>query len=55
MFGIPQLETADCGILHLFTSKTDKACLRDFCRANCFAREAQEIFFSHGTSAPEGE
>ena len=40
IFGILQLETVDCETLHL----------RDLCRANCFAREAQ-----FGTSAPEGE
>ena len=28
IFGIPQLEAVDCETLHLFTSKTDKACLR---------------------------
>ena len=40
IFGIPRLETVDCETLHMFTSKTDKGCLRDLCRANCFAREA---------------
>ena len=40
IFGILQLETVDFETLHL----------RDLCRANCFAREAQ-----FGTSAPEGE
>jgi len=28
IFSILRLETVDCEILHLFTSKTDKACLR---------------------------
>ena len=36
----------------LFTSKTDKACSRNLCRANCFARKPKR---SSGTSAPEGE
>jgi len=43
IFGISQLETVDCETLHLFSSKTDNACLHDLCRGNCFAREAQEI------------
>ena len=42
IFGIPQLETFS-ETLHLFTSKTDQACSRYLCRANSFAREAQEI------------
>ena len=29
--------------------KTDKACSRDLCRANCFAREAQEIVWDFCT------
>ena len=34
-FGTPQLETTDCETLRLvITSKTDKASLRDLCRAN---------------------
>ena len=49
IFGILQLETVDCETLHLFTPKTDKACLRDLCRANCFAREAQEIVWDFCT------
>ena len=31
------------------TSKTDKACSRYLCRANCFAREAQEIVWDFCT------
>ena len=49
IFGILQLETVDCETLHLFTPKTDKACLRDLCRANCFAREVQEIVWDFCT------
>ena len=49
IFGILQLETVDCETLHLFTPKTDKACLRDLCRANCFAREAQDIVWDFCT------
>ena len=43
IFGISQLEIVDCETLHLFSSKTGNACLRDLCRGNCFAKEAQEI------------
>ena len=32
-----------------FASTTDKACLRDLCRANCFASEAQEIIWDFCT------
>ena len=39
IFGILQLETVDCETLHL----------RDLCRANCFAREAQEIVWDFCT------
>ena len=46
--GIPQLETFP-ETPHLFTSKTDKACSRNLCRANCFAREAQEIVWDFCT------
>ena len=49
LFGIPQLETVDCETLHLFTSKTDKAWLRDLCRANCFASETQAIVWDFCT------
>ena len=49
LFGIPQLETVDCETLHLFTSKTDKAWLRDLFRANCFARETQAIVWNFCT------
>ena len=32
----PNWKTVDCETLHLLTSKTDRACLRDHCRANWF-------------------
>ena len=52
IFGISQLETVESKTPHMFTSKTEKACLIDLCRASCFTNEAQEM---SGTSAPEGE
>ena len=33
----------------IFASKTDTACLRDLCRANCFTRKPRRL---SGTSAP---
>ena len=45
----PTGERVDCETLHLFTSKTDKAWLRDLCRANCFARETQAIVWNFCT------
>ena len=45
----PKLETVDCETPHLFTSKTDKAGLRDLCRENCFAREDQETVWAFCT------
>ena len=53
IFGIPQVETVDCETLHLFTSKTDKACLRTtFALQIASPREARRL---SGTSAPVGE
>ena len=53
IFGIPQLETVDCETLHLFTSKTDKACLRTtFALQIAPPREARRL---SGTSAPVDE
>ena len=53
IFGFPQLETVDCETLHLFTSKTDKACLRaTFAGQTASLREVRRL---SGTSAPEGE
>ena len=53
IFGFPQLETVDCETLHLFTSKTDKACLRTtFALQIASPREARRL---SGTSAPVGE
>ena len=53
IFGIPQLETVDCETLHLFTSKTDKACFRTtFALQIASPREATRL---SGTSAPVGE
>ena len=49
ILGIPRQETVDHETLHLFASKTDTACLRDLCRANCFTREAQEIVWDFST------
>ena len=53
IFGFPQLETVDCETLHLFTSKTDKACFRTtFALQIASPREATRL---SGTSAPVGE
>ena len=38
IFGISQLETVDCETLHLFISKTDKACLRNLCSCKLFCQ-----------------
>ena len=34
IFVFPNWKTVDCETLHLLTSKTDRACLRDLCRTN---------------------
>ena len=38
IFGISHLETVDCETLHLFISKTDKACLHNLCSCKLFCQ-----------------
>lgn len=38
--GVPQLDSIQAENLSVFTSKTDKACLRDLLQSNCFLGEA---------------
>ena len=42
IYGIPQIDSVDEETLLLFTSKTDKACLRDLFDSHCFMREAEK-------------
>ena len=43
IYGIQQIDSLDEEPLLLFTSKTDKACLRDLFDSHCFMGEAQLI------------
>ena len=40
IYGVPQIDEIDLGTLAIFTSLTDKACLRDMLSSNCFIGEA---------------
>ena len=44
MYGIQQIDSVDEETLLLFTSKTDKACLRDLFDSHCFMGEAEKQF-----------
>ena len=48
IFGIPQIDNIDQETLLLFTSHTDKSCLRDLLSCKCFVGEAQDL-----TQVPE--
>ena len=43
IFGIPQIDNIDQETLLLFTSHTDKSCLRDLLSCKCFVGEAQVL------------
>ena len=43
IFGIPQIDNIDQETLLLFTSHTDKSCLRDLLSCKCFAGEAEVL------------
>ena len=43
IFGIPQIDNIDQEILLLFTSHTDKSCLRDLLSCKCFVGEAEVL------------
>ena len=43
IYGILQLQSIEEETVSLFTSKTDKACLRDLLYSNCFSGEAAEL------------
>ena len=42
IYGIQQIDSVDEETLLLFTSKTDKACLRDLFDSHCFMGEAEK-------------
>ena len=42
MYGIQQIDSVDEETLLLFTSKTDKACLRDLFDSHCFTGDAKK-------------
>ena len=42
IYGIQQIDLVDKETLFLFTSKTDKACLRDLFDSHCFIGEAEK-------------
>ena len=42
IYGIQQIDSVDEETLLLFTSKTDKACLRDLFDSHCFIGEAEK-------------
>ena len=42
MYGIQQIDSVDEETLLLFTSKTDKACLRDLFDSHCFTGDAEK-------------
>ena len=42
VYGIQQIDSVDEETLLLFTSKTDKACLRDLFDSHCFMGEAEK-------------
>ena len=42
IYGIEQIDSVDEETLLLFTSKTDKACLRDLFDSHCFTGEAEK-------------
>ena len=44
IYGIQQIDSVDEETLPLFTSKTDKACLRDLFDSHCFMGEAEKQF-----------
>ena len=43
IFGIPQIDNIDQETLLLFTSHTDKSCLRDLLSCKCFVGEAEVL------------
>ena len=43
IYGIQQIDSVDEETLLLFTSKTDKACLRDLFDSHCFMGEAEKL------------
>ena len=43
IYGIQQIDSVDEETLLLFTSKTDKACLRDLFDSHCFMGEAEQV------------
>ena len=43
IFGIPQIDNIDQEKLLLFTSHTDKSCLRDLLSCKCFVGEAEVL------------
>ena len=43
IFGIPQIDNIDQETLLLFTSHTDKSCLRDLLSCKCFVGEARDL------------
>ena len=43
IFGIPQIDNIDKETLLLFTSHTDKSCLRDLLSCKCFVGEAEVL------------
>jgi len=42
-YGVPQIDNVDLDVLGLFTSRTDKACLGDLLKSECFIGDAEEL------------
>jgi len=45
-YGVPQIDNVDLDVLGLFTSRTDKACLRDLLNSKCFIGLVEEFLSS---------